>query len=77
MAKSKQQKSFFSFFSIFRSQKARRDEGKFDDILKAYRVYPSDQDGVRWVADPAIDRKASSYISSITTMWSHDLDITK
>ncbi|GJX42957.1 hypothetical protein Tco_0259633 [Tanacetum coccineum] len=78
MAKTKQQqKSFFSLFSIFKSKKIRGDEGRFDDCIKAYRVYSSDQDGVHWVAEPGIDRKASSYIDSITTMWNRELDISK
>ncbi|PWA55256.1 hypothetical protein CTI12_AA427910 [Artemisia annua] len=65
MAKAKQQKkSFFSLFSIFKSKKIRGDERRFDDCIKAYRVFPSDQDGVHWVAEPGIDRKASSYIDS-------------
>nr|GEU31147.1 hypothetical protein [Tanacetum cinerariifolium] len=78
MAKTKQQKkSFFSLFSIFKSKKIRGDEGRFDNCIKAYRVYSSDQDGVHWVAEPGIDRKASSYIDSITTMRNRDLDISK
>ncbi|KAL7585022.1 hypothetical protein Lser_V15G44858 [Lactuca serriola] len=77
MAKNKQQKSFLSVFSIFKRKRVRGDDDKVDETLKAYKVYPSDQDGVHWVAEPGIDRKASCYIDSITTMWSHDLEITK
>ncbi|KVH88093.1 hypothetical protein Ccrd_024522 [Cynara cardunculus var. scolymus] len=75
MGKSKQQKKpSFSFFSFFKSKKVRGEHAKWDDSLKAYRVYRSDQDGVRWVSEPGIDRKASAYIDSRTSRWS-DLDI--
>ncbi|KAF5803217.1 hypothetical protein HanRHA438_Chr06g0278011 [Helianthus annuus] len=75
MAKSKQgKKHSFSFFSIFKSKKVRREEAMWDDSVKAYKVYPSDQDGVRWVSEPGIDKKASAFINSRTSLWSN-LDI--
>ncbi|GJT39745.1 ribonuclease H-like domain-containing protein [Tanacetum coccineum] len=41
----------------------------WDDSMKAYKVYPSDQDSAgRW-ADPRIDRKASDYIHDRTNKW--------
>ncbi|MFS7946120.1 hypothetical protein Hanom_Chr06g00532371 [Helianthus anomalus] len=75
MGKSKQRKKHsFSFCSIFRSKKVRREEAMLDDSVNVYRVYRSDQDGVRWVSEPGIDRKASAYIDSRTSIWSN-LDI--
>ncbi|KAK1434507.1 hypothetical protein QVD17_00250 [Tagetes erecta] len=75
MGKSKHaKKQSFSFFSIFKSKKARGDDKTWDDSLKAYKVYPSDQDGVRWVSEPGIDKKASAYINSRTSIW-NNLDI--
>ncbi|KAL4563730.1 hypothetical protein LXL04_027775 [Taraxacum kok-saghyz] len=65
-------KSFFSFLStLFRFNKGRRGDDKaWDDSMKAYKMYPSDQDkGGRW-ADPRIDRKASAYIDDRTNRWS-------
>ncbi|CAI9261188.1 unnamed protein product [Lactuca saligna] len=63
-------KSFFSFFSIFRSKKsATGGDDTWDEAVKAYKVYPSDQDrGGRW-ADPRIDSKASAYIDDRTNKW--------
>ncbi|PWA36094.1 hypothetical protein CTI12_AA603340 [Artemisia annua] len=68
--KKSQKKSYFSFFSIFRFKKTRRGGDEYwDDSMKAYKVYPSDQDREgRW-ADPRIDRKASDYIHDRTNKW--------
>ncbi|KAF3454745.1 hypothetical protein FNV43_RR05193 [Rhamnella rubrinervis] len=50
-----------SLFNLFKFRKARRvDHDAMDD---ARRVWPSDEDRVRWVADPAIDRKAQDFIT--------------
>ncbi|KAL3814603.1 hypothetical protein ACJIZ3_015871 [Penstemon smallii] len=48
---------------------SRRGDG--DDYIKAYKVYPSDEDRGRWVGEPGIDRKASAYISSTTDKWNN------
>ncbi|KAL4559653.1 hypothetical protein LXL04_031796 [Taraxacum kok-saghyz] len=63
-------KSSFSFFSIFKLKKCKKDDN-WDDSMKAYKVYPSDQDRAgRW-ADPRIDRKATVFINSVTNHWNH------
>ncbi|KAL2254225.1 UNVERIFIED_CONTAM: hypothetical protein Sindi_0217200 [Sesamum indicum] len=65
-------KSSFSLFSLFKggrnSRHRRGDDGR-DDYVKAYKVYPSDEDRGRWVAEPGIDEKASAYISLTTNKW--------
>ncbi|KAJ9550507.1 hypothetical protein OSB04_014556 [Centaurea solstitialis] len=65
-----QGKSSFSLFGIFKVKKSeRRGEDTWDDSMKAYKVYPSDQDSAgRW-ADPRIDSKATAYIHTITNRW--------
>ncbi|XP_023750157.1 uncharacterized protein LOC111898490 [Lactuca sativa] len=68
-----QRKSSFSFFGIFKIKKSHIGGGNdtWDDSMKAYKVYPSDQDRAgRW-ADPRIDNKASVYIDTITNKWNH------
>ncbi|GJT35067.1 hypothetical protein Tco_0925486 [Tanacetum coccineum] len=67
-----QRKSSFSFFGIFKHKKSQRGgEDTWEDSMKAYKVYPSDQDRAgRW-ADPRIDSKASAYIDTITNKWNH------
>ncbi|KAL8545317.1 hypothetical protein ACS0TY_005483 [Phlomoides rotata] len=72
---SRQKKSSFSLFSLFKSKRmskrvedfSSREEDYYE--VKAYKVYPSDEDRGRWVADPGIDKKASAYISSTTNKW--------
>ncbi|KAL3843584.1 hypothetical protein ACJIZ3_000987 [Penstemon smallii] len=66
-----QKKSSFSLFSLFKgkSTKSRRGDDMRDDYVKAYKVYPSDEDRGRWVAEPGIDKKASAYISLTTDKW--------
>ncbi|KAG8369016.1 hypothetical protein BUALT_Bualt15G0106400 [Buddleja alternifolia] len=67
------QRKSFSLFSFFKGKSSRPRSG--DDIrddqyvVKAYKVYPSDEDRGRWVADPEIDNKASAYISLTTNNW--------
>nr|GEV57289.1 ribonuclease H-like domain-containing protein [Tanacetum cinerariifolium] len=43
----------------------------WEDSMKAYEVYPSDQDRAGCWADPRIDSKASAYIDTITNKWNH------
>lgn len=64
--------SSFSLFSLFKgrnSSRARRGDDTRDEYVKAYKVYPSDEDRGRWVAEPGIDKKASAYISLTTDKW--------
>lgn len=60
--------SSFSFFSLFKNKPRREYEVK-DDFVRAYKVWPSDEDRGRWVAEPGIDMKASAFISSRTERW--------
>ncbi|CDP15174.1 unnamed protein product [Coffea canephora] len=66
--KSSGSSSSFSFFSMFKTKSRRADDMK-DDYMKAYKVWPSDEDRGRWVAEPGIDRKASAFINSRTERW--------
>ncbi|KAJ9551105.1 hypothetical protein OSB04_015150 [Centaurea solstitialis] len=67
-----QRKSSFSLFDIFKVKKSeRRGEDTWDDSMKAYKVYPSDQDRAGHWADPRIDSKATAYIHTITNRWNH------
>ncbi|CAH2050789.1 unnamed protein product [Thlaspi arvense] len=61
----RQSKSLFSIFNIFKSKRSTRrgDDYSGDDSVKRYRVWPSDEDRDRWVAEYDIDRKASAYIA--------------
>ncbi|PIN19001.1 hypothetical protein CDL12_08324 [Handroanthus impetiginosus] len=68
----KQKKSSFSLFGLFKGSRtssttARR--GDDNENMKACKVYPSDYDRGRWVADPKIDKKASAYITLKTNKW--------
>ena len=67
------QKKSFSLFSMFKTKKrARRVEdvdGVSDDLVNAYRVYPSDEDRGRWIGDRRIDTKASAYIATVQLNW--------
>ncbi|EYU35365.1 hypothetical protein ABFS82_14G081400 [Erythranthe guttata] len=68
----RQKKSSFSLFSFFKgrnSRSAKRGDDSRDEYVKAYKVYPSDEDRGRWVAEPGIDKKASAYISLTTDKW--------
>ncbi|KZV14566.1 hypothetical protein F511_42562 [Dorcoceras hygrometricum] len=72
MAGNGHKRSSFSLFGMFKGKNSKgrrvRDDLR-DDNMKAYKVYPSDEDRGRWVADPGINEKASAYISSTTDKW--------
>ncbi|KAL6963534.1 hypothetical protein U1Q18_035623 [Sarracenia purpurea var. burkii] len=69
--KNRQRKSsgFFAFFNIFKSK--RRTPTAEDDSVRYHRVWPSDEDRGRYVAEPGIDRKASAYIARIRAATQH------
>ncbi|KAI5658350.1 hypothetical protein M9H77_27143 [Catharanthus roseus] len=84
MAGNKQKKSSsgssFSFFGMFKSKNSssrnRRVEYETkDDFMKAYKVWPSDEDRGRWVAEPGIDKKASAYITTITEKYWKSVEV--
>ncbi|CAN4110865.1 unnamed protein product [Withania somnifera] len=66
--------SGFSFFGLFKSKNSSRREDYYsrEDCVKAYKVWPSDEDraGHQWVAQPGIDKMASIFISDRTAKWS-------
>ncbi|KAH6835929.1 hypothetical protein C2S53_002770 [Perilla frutescens var. hirtella] len=65
-------RSSFSFFSFFKGRSSSSRRGEYetrDEYVKAYKVYPSDEDRGRWVAEPRIDEKASAYITHTTDKW--------
>ncbi|KAK4339790.1 hypothetical protein RND71_041252 [Anisodus tanguticus] len=68
-------KSGFSFFGMFKSKgskNSRREEYySRDDCVKAYKVWPSDEDRGQWVAEPGIDNKAAILISNMTAKWNN------
>ncbi|KAK4378785.1 hypothetical protein RND71_000647 [Anisodus tanguticus] len=68
-------KSGFSFFGLFKSKgtrNSRREEYySRDDCVKAYKVWPSDEDRGQWVAEPGIDNKAAILISNMTAKWNN------
>ncbi|KAL7119840.1 hypothetical protein ACP275_02G086400 [Erythranthe tilingii] len=69
----KKSSSSFSLFGLFKggknSSRAKRGEEVRDEYVNAYKVYPSDEDRGRWVAEPGIDKKASAFISLTTDRW--------
>ncbi|KAH6761141.1 hypothetical protein C2S52_008175 [Perilla frutescens var. hirtella] len=60
-------RSSFSFFSFFKGRSSSSQRGEYE--TRAYKVYPSDEDRGRWVAEPRIDEKASAYITHTTDKW--------
>ncbi|XP_051147189.1 uncharacterized protein LOC127262519 [Andrographis paniculata] len=73
--------SSFSLFGMFRGGRNRGSKGGRRSIeeeqeysVKAYKVYPSDEDRGRWVAEPGIDNKASAYITHTTHKWENIYD---
>ncbi|KAF3630837.1 hypothetical protein BC332_33838 [Capsicum chinense] len=66
-------RSGFSFCGMFKSKNSGRREDNYwrDDYVKAYKVWPSDEDRGQWVADPGIDNKAAGYILDRTAKWSN------
>ncbi|KAL4556332.1 hypothetical protein LXL04_038980 [Taraxacum kok-saghyz] len=67
-----QKKPSFTILNIFKAKKARGNEdAEWEEYVKAYKVFSSDQDGVRWVAEPGIDKRAGAYIDNITNRWNH------
>ncbi|KAK4744687.1 hypothetical protein SAY87_010999 [Trapa incisa] len=57
--------SFFSFFKTMSRRTARlaRDDSWADDAMSPRKVWPSDYDKGRYVAEPGIDRLASAFIA--------------
>uniref|UniRef100_A0A7N2R0T6 Uncharacterized protein n=1 Tax=Quercus lobata TaxID=97700 RepID=A0A7N2R0T6_QUELO len=74
MAYNKQRKSpSFSFFSIFKARKPRREDDSYDDAKSTTKIYPSDSDKSHYVADRKVDIKAGVYIERIHTIHKNNL----
>ncbi|PSS08451.1 Ribonuclease [Actinidia chinensis var. chinensis] len=77
----RQQKKSYSPLSFVNMFKAKRyslqvvEDNSWDDSVKSYKVWPSDEDRRRYVAEPGIDRKASAYIAKIRTQCVADHDL--
>ncbi|KZV43690.1 hypothetical protein F511_00241 [Dorcoceras hygrometricum] len=61
--------SLFNFFKAKAPRPRKPIHDVKDDNLKACKVYSSDEDRGRWVAEPGIDNKASAYITLTTDKW--------
>ncbi|KAL9689114.1 hypothetical protein QQ045_033546 [Rhodiola kirilowii] len=61
-----QRKSSSSTFSLFGFLKSRRPqkvyEESWDEAVAAKKIWPSDEDKYKWVADPKINIKATAFI---------------
>ncbi|PON69573.1 hypothetical protein PanWU01x14_086960 [Parasponia andersonii] len=60
----------FSVFNLFKLRRTRRSEEDHCPMqdngpIASSRVWPRDEDRVRWVAEPGIDRKAEDFIAKI------------
>ncbi|MBA0857757.1 hypothetical protein Goshw_016725 [Gossypium schwendimanii] len=59
--------SSFSFFSLFSACCSNGGDDVSEDGIYVRRMWPSDEDGRRWTAEPGIDRKASAFIDRFRT----------
>ncbi|KAF8015325.1 hypothetical protein BT93_H0974 [Corymbia citriodora subsp. variegata] len=55
--------SSFSFTSLFKPRRPHRDDAQETDSMKSMKIWPSDYDKGRYVAEPGIDKKASAFIA--------------
>ncbi|KAF7846661.1 hypothetical protein BT93_L3934 [Corymbia citriodora subsp. variegata] len=62
--KQKKSSSSFSLMSLFKPQKARQDSTPDVDSASSKKIYPSDYDKGRYVAEPGIDKKATVFIAN-------------
>ncbi|KAH7834665.1 hypothetical protein Vadar_018389 [Vaccinium darrowii] len=54
-----------NMFKTKRVSSRKVEDSSWDDSMRYYKVWPSDEDRGRYVAEPGIDRKASAYIARI------------
>ncbi|KAI3439356.1 uncharacterized protein J3R85_004766 [Psidium guajava] len=54
--------SSFSLTSLFKPRRARRDDAWEADSVSSSKIYPSDYDNGRYVADPKINKRATAFI---------------
>ncbi|KAL3725752.1 hypothetical protein ACJRO7_030737 [Eucalyptus globulus] len=62
--KQKKSSSSFSLMSLFKPQRGRRDNASEVDSVISKKIYPSDYDKGRYVAEPGIDNKATVFIAN-------------
>ncbi|KAK2631011.1 hypothetical protein EUGRSUZ_L03552 [Eucalyptus grandis] len=55
--------SSFCFMNLFKPQRPRRDDARVMDSMKPIKIWPSDYNKGRYIADHDIDKKASDYIA--------------
>ncbi|KAK3415944.1 hypothetical protein EUGRSUZ_H01333 [Eucalyptus grandis] len=60
----KKSSSSFSLKSLFKPQRARRDTASEVDSSSSKKIYPSDYDKGRYIAEPGIDKKATVFIAN-------------
>ncbi|KAL9672235.1 hypothetical protein QQ045_028485 [Rhodiola kirilowii] len=55
--------SWFSLFGFMKSSRPQKVYGEsWDEAVAAKKIWPSDEDKYRWVADPNINIKAAAFI---------------
>ncbi|KAK3415956.1 hypothetical protein EUGRSUZ_H01321 [Eucalyptus grandis] len=59
----KKSSSSFSFMSLFKPRRPRRDDAGEVDSVSSRKIYPSDYDKGQYVAEPGIDKKATVFIA--------------
>ncbi|GFY89128.1 hypothetical protein Acr_06g0010680 [Actinidia rufa] len=59
----------FSFFNMFKAKRSSKEveDNSRDDPVRYHKLWPSDEDRGWCVAEPGIDRKATTYIDKIRT----------
>ncbi|KAK3415943.1 hypothetical protein EUGRSUZ_H01334 [Eucalyptus grandis] len=58
----KKSSSSFLLMSMFKPRRARRDDA-WEGNVSSKKIYPSDYDKDRYVAEPRIDKKATAFIA--------------
>ncbi|KAK3415946.1 hypothetical protein EUGRSUZ_H01331 [Eucalyptus grandis] len=59
----KKSSSSFSFMSMLKPRRAQRDDAWEGESVSSKKIYPSDYDEGKYVAEPGIDKKATAFIA--------------
>ncbi|KAF8036186.1 hypothetical protein BT93_C2021 [Corymbia citriodora subsp. variegata] len=59
----KKSSSSFSLMNLFKPRRAHREDAWEGDSASPKKIYPSDYDKDRYVAEPGIDKKATAFIA--------------
>ncbi|KAF7847957.1 hypothetical protein BT93_L2415 [Corymbia citriodora subsp. variegata] len=62
-SRQKKSSSSFSLMSLFKPRRAHREDAWEGDSASSKKIYPSDYDNGRYVAEPGIDKKATAFIA--------------